>query len=473
MLPPPTLAFTIPSIHDDLELQCKIYHPTCLAPVSAAHCVPWKRKAAIIAHPYAPLGGCQDDPVVGFLGTACLKEGFVVGTFNFRGVTGGKTTWQGKGEQNDYISFIGFMVYYMHHLSPPDLRLESLQFTQSEPELYNLTPVQSQVLPQPRTSNMPYITSPIISDDPFVQQQDNSSSHPRLLLAGYSYGALITTTLPPILNSLLHHFSTPQTASSHASIRLRACHLAAQQSSQICLRINTLLQSATISNSRGRSLHADSLTSAKLRGGLRMGGEENLRRASHESHRSISSIAIETPERIRKSIDRVRSITRAQSKRESPKRTGTQKSIDSYQSRKDEGSHSSIEQESRAAKTEDTLEAVFGLGDGLQTAYLIVSPLQGIVSSLITMWGKSSKLCIENERKFTIDPTLVLFGDDDMFVSVKKLRAWAQGLSSSNKGGKEDGNFRYVEVPGAGHFWHDHDAVRTLQEEVGKFLREI
>lgn len=204
-----------------------------------------------------------------------------------------------------------------------------------------------------------------------------------------------------------------------------------------------------------------------------MGGEENLRRASHESHRSISSIAIETPERIRKSIDRVRSITRAQSKRESPKRTGTQKSIDSYQSRKDEGSHSSIEQESRAAKTEDTLEAVFGLGDGLQTAYLIVSPLQGIVSSLITMWGKSSKLCIENERKFTIDPTLVLFGDDDMFVSVKKLRAWAQGLSSSNKGGKEDGNFRYVEVPGAGHFWHDHDAVRTLQEEVGKFLREI
>jgi hypothetical protein len=84
MLPSPTLAFTIPSIHDDIELQCKIYHPTCLAPTNISQYVPWKKRAAIIAHPYAPLGGCQDDPVVGLLACACLKEGFVVGTFNFR-----------------------------------------------------------------------------------------------------------------------------------------------------------------------------------------------------------------------------------------------------------------------------------------------------------------------------------------------------------------------------------------------------
>jgi len=203
-----------------------------------------------------------------------------------------------------------------------------------------------------------------------------------------------------------------------------------------------------------------------------MGGEENLRRASHDSHRSITTIANETPERIRKSIDRVRSITRSKSGQHSPKRTGTQKSLDSYKSHNEKGSQSSIEPES-PVKKEETLKSILGLAEGLKTAYLVVSPLQGIVSSLITMWGKPSKSCIENERKFTIDPTLAIFGDDDMFVSAKKLRAWAEGLSTSSHGGKEAGKFRYVEVAGAGHFWHDHEAIRTLQDEVGSFLREL
>ena len=34
--------------------------------------------------PYAPLGGCYDDPVVQAVGTEIVKKGFVLGTFNFR-----------------------------------------------------------------------------------------------------------------------------------------------------------------------------------------------------------------------------------------------------------------------------------------------------------------------------------------------------------------------------------------------------
>lgn len=84
MLPPPTISFTIPSIHDNLPLQCRVYHPACLAPTSLSHVTEWHKKAAIVAHPYAPLGGCYDDPIVDIVASTILKQGFVVGTFNFR-----------------------------------------------------------------------------------------------------------------------------------------------------------------------------------------------------------------------------------------------------------------------------------------------------------------------------------------------------------------------------------------------------
>ncbi len=83
-LPSPTLSFTIPSIHDDTVLQCRIYHPTCLIPASISQIAAWNKKAAIVAHPYAMLGGCYDDPVVDIVSSTILQQGFVVGTFNFR-----------------------------------------------------------------------------------------------------------------------------------------------------------------------------------------------------------------------------------------------------------------------------------------------------------------------------------------------------------------------------------------------------
>jgi hypothetical protein len=37
-----------------------------------------------VGHPYAPLGGCFDDPIVNLMGNELLRAGCVVGTFNFR-----------------------------------------------------------------------------------------------------------------------------------------------------------------------------------------------------------------------------------------------------------------------------------------------------------------------------------------------------------------------------------------------------
>src|SRR4051794_37249873 len=82
MLPEPALTFTLPSLHDGLTLDCRVYHPHSLSasPTSPA----WRKHGAIVAHPYAPLGGCYDDPVVDTIAGTLLQCGFVVGTFNFR-----------------------------------------------------------------------------------------------------------------------------------------------------------------------------------------------------------------------------------------------------------------------------------------------------------------------------------------------------------------------------------------------------
>lgn len=85
MLPRPNLSFTLPSVHDSTKLDCRVYHPTCLD--GSSRSPPWQRHAAVVAHPYAPLGGCYDDPVVAVIASTLLRAGFVVATFNFRSVS--------------------------------------------------------------------------------------------------------------------------------------------------------------------------------------------------------------------------------------------------------------------------------------------------------------------------------------------------------------------------------------------------
>lgn len=77
MLPKPNHTFQLPSIHDSLPLDCRLYYPRNQNNTSCLN-------AAIVAHPYAPLGGSYDDPVVALVGRALLRNGYVVATFNFR-----------------------------------------------------------------------------------------------------------------------------------------------------------------------------------------------------------------------------------------------------------------------------------------------------------------------------------------------------------------------------------------------------
>ncbi|KAK5082719.1 hypothetical protein LTR05_006599 [Lithohypha guttulata] len=85
MLPSPSASFTLPSSHDNLEIDCRLYFPRPRAQNREAEGETYVKGCAIFAHPYAPLGGCYDDPVVQSVGSLLLKQGFLLTTFNFRG----------------------------------------------------------------------------------------------------------------------------------------------------------------------------------------------------------------------------------------------------------------------------------------------------------------------------------------------------------------------------------------------------
>lgn len=71
----PIHEFTIPSIYDQTLLQCRIFIPDVIIQENVG---------AVVAHPYAPLGGSMDDPVVDLVTAQLLDAGVTVGTFNFR-----------------------------------------------------------------------------------------------------------------------------------------------------------------------------------------------------------------------------------------------------------------------------------------------------------------------------------------------------------------------------------------------------
>lgn len=78
----PVYAFTLPSLNDDTPLACRIYHPKhprLETPDSRT-----ELRGAVIAHPYAPLGGSYDDAVVLSATDTLVDEGYIVLTFNFR-----------------------------------------------------------------------------------------------------------------------------------------------------------------------------------------------------------------------------------------------------------------------------------------------------------------------------------------------------------------------------------------------------
>lgn len=346
-----------------------------------------------------------------------------------------------------------------------------------------------------------------------------------IVIGGYSYGGLVTASLPPITKSLIHSlFRLPNVPGSPKSeIRLRAKTLATQQNEVIQEHFLSLLSPQTPPRSSGLGGENEHIPefdyesgsnspTRKVSGSVRIGGEEDLHRSKNNHRGSLekSSFPKETPERIRRSIDRVRSLTKHTRSGSRKIELSSESPLSSPEKRK-HGSQrlpeeSEAEKEKQTHKEEEEEDAdVDGLGnlneEHLQTAYLLISPPQGITGSFLTMWNsraikfpslvsKSKDLGLAPEdKKLISNPTLVLFGNDDGFSSVKKYRQWAESLAKASMGNGENqiahtgepdatrvqptNRFSYVEVNGAGHFWHNMEALGILRREVRDFVRKL
>ncbi|KAK8184744.1 hypothetical protein BKA81DRAFT_308901 [Phyllosticta paracitricarpa] len=194
LLLPVTYSFRIPSLHDSTPLDCRIHHPASIVNFDPDSGAKWPRKVAILAHPYAMLGGGFDDPIIENAGAELLAQGYIVGTFNFRhGMSrnAGRTSWTGKPELADYMSFAGALVCYVHALKLPG---ESSSPTSKTPDVNEL-PVQ-------------------------------------IVFGGYSYGSLVVTRLPPI-DSLLAPFQSAPTSHAASTIHQLASSLAVRTTEEL------------------------------------------------------------------------------------------------------------------------------------------------------------------------------------------------------------------------------------------------
>ncbi|KAF2003905.1 hypothetical protein P154DRAFT_404110, partial [Amniculicola lignicola CBS 123094] len=408
--PEPHYSFTIPSIHDDLTLSCRIYHPTILARPRLQHGAEekdngdWAKKGIVMAHPYAPIGGCYDDRVVGMVMEEFLAKGWIVGTFNFRGAHGskGRTSWSGKPEVEDYISFAGFFIVYLGLLH---------------------------AFPRPGERFVPDGEAAGVLEKSGHHEREKEEDAPVVVLGGYSYGSLILKYLPP-LPSILHPFAAPIAGSSAAEIVLRARKMADQSN----LEWINLAQEHARHKDDSSNTHAPGRASMTI-----MGGEEtspDVRRSSREIRRSIDG-----GNRLSLDISRkIRSVSHSHLHRK-------KKSHDHFDERPLAAPDAAL-----TPHLPITLPSI---------RYLLVSPLTPPLSTLaapglgIKSWRGGHHVDMIGKH-----PSLAVYGDQDPLSSAKKVQLWGEQLT------KENGErFRAVKISGAGHFWHE--------EGIGGRLREV
>ena len=247
----------------------------------------------------------------------------------------------------------------------------------------------------------------------------------KLIIGGYSYGSLITKLLPST-EDILKRFANVNKGTAEAEIRLRAVSLAAQWNKDALLYREAQQARQTRSHEKLRSsTHAITVA---------VGGEESepgSRRVSHESRRSLDAV--------RRSMEKSRKKFLRQ--------------------------HSS-----ETSEHDLDIESLVPVEiPPLQPHYLLISLLQPPVSMFVTMFSNlRSDHLAQSEAKLLDHPTLVIYGDKDLFASQRRLRKWAESQKS-----RPDSLFQFHEVAGAGHFWREEGVGTQLRGHIRHWIQDI
>jgi pimeloyl-ACP methyl ester carboxylesterase len=288
---------------------------------------------------------------------------------------------------------------------------------------------------------------------------------PILLVAGYSYGAMITMQLPK-LDTILSIFDAPEHGSAAAEIRLRAEHLAATQ--------NTILAAGA----RVARLERPVESSPRKSMGMRVGGDEDLRRSHDLPRRSFS---VDAEERYRSLVAKTRKRHHRTVSSESVLQKGAVMPAD-------DDDHAAPGGLARVEESHSGSDMI-----RFRPAYLLVSPLRGMITHLASMsysnmFGtktpkagndqppkpvghaarERASFWAEAEEKLTANPTLAIYGDQDVFVAAKRVRDWANRLSKA-----PGSHFRAQEVATAGHFWREGRVIYTMRDAVRLFAASL
>lgn len=313
----------------------------------------------------------------------------------------GHTSWSGKAELGDYVSFYGFMICY----------LKDLMSEQCRPS-YGV---------DQRLSTVP---SNIEGAESLVKPR----FRPRLILAGYSYGSMIASHLPGI-EGVTKLFENAAEDSAESEIQLRASHLSSHTQ-----KILEIKQELNYGRSSLRIASHSDLGSSKSSSSVLVGGFESEaaeQRIDRESRRSLD---------VRKSLDRVR-------EKFHPKQRHLPNSNDE--------SDGSVRADIRSDVIVPQICHLL-----ISPILPPVATFATVFSSLSfkDRHGVTHFSSDDIGPEIVKSPSLAVYGSKDFFTSVKKLRKWAQELCLT-----PGSAFRYHEVEGAGHFWNEAGVLEQLQ----------
>lgn len=109
-------------------------------------------------------------------------------------------------------------------------------------------------------------------------------------------------------------------------------------------------------------------------------------------------------------------------------------------------------------------------------SYLLVSPILGVTSHLVTLFSGLSSVTIQGRRIATPSPeellpqhrTLIIYGTDDIFTPLRKVQDWIATMQD-----RPGSQIQSREVEHAGHFWLEHRFHMLLRAAIREWVSHV